>query len=434
MTPSEITKIWDSKKSSELNVKRGWPFTEEVSYPVEQKVRGILNRVREMGDKALMQYTRWFDGIDLQPSEMRLTAEKISLAYEQVGRAEIDAMRVASERLREVVERTRDALSFSIDLSGTTITQRLEPLTDVGCYVPGGEAAYPSSLLMCAIPAQVAGVKRIVVCTPPREDGVSPLTLIAADMCNVEEIYQIGGAQAIAAMAFGTESIPPVQKIVGPGNKYVALAKRMVSDNTLIDMPAGPSELLVIADESANAGSVALDMISQAEHGDDAVSILVTISEGFASEVLAELERLVGTSPRQKQVRNSLGENGGIFCVDTLDDCITFANDFAAEHVQIMTKNPREVAERIRNAGLVLLGEYTPVAASDYGLGVNHVLPTKGYAKLYSGLSVLDFVRLVRIVELSKEGLEDISDALCTLAKAEGLSNHARAIQGRFGL
>ena len=285
---------------------------------------------------------------------------------------------------------------------------------------------------MCVVPARVAGVKRIVVCTPPKESGVNPLILVAADLCGISEIYQVGGAQAIAALSLGTQTIRPVQKIVGPGNAFVAHAKKMVSNQTLIDMPAGPSELMVIADDTASPMNIALDMISQAEHSTDAISILVSPSEDVCEAVISELTRLIPDIPRKETVCQSLTQNGGIFLCENLEKCVELVNEFAPEHVQIMTENSEEVSSRITSAGLILLGNSTPVAASDYCLGTNHVLPTQGYCSIYSGLSVLDFVRIVRVAETSKEALKELSETICTLAEAEGLVNHSRAISRRF--
>ncbi|TFG31402.1 histidinol dehydrogenase [Candidatus Thorarchaeota archaeon] len=399
---------------------------------IEQTVSGIIKRVNTIGDKALVDYTRWFDKLELNPSEFRISKEEISSAYSKVSKKQISALKEMISRIKRVAERTLEGVSFSMDIDGTQIIQTFRPLSEIGCYVPGGEAAYPSSLIMCAVPALVAGVSRIVVCTPPKIEGVNPLILIAADMCNIEEIYQIGGPQAIIAMAFGTYTIQPVQKIVGPGNAFVAQAKRMILDRTLIDMPAGPSELLVIADDTASAKNIALDLISQAEHSRDAISILLSPSEKLCDEVITLLRELIPKSNREQIVRDSLHQNGGIFVCKSISECIQLANDFAPEHIEIVTENAKELAELITSAGLILLGDYTPVSASDYCLGVNHVLPTQGYASIYSGLSVLDFIRIVRIAETNKEALENISDTICTLAEAEGLLDHAKAIKGRF--
>lgn len=408
------------------------PARNEPSYAISECVNVILNRVRTHGDKALIEFTRWFDRLDLSSCEFRIGRDEITNAYSQIHERELTALEEVATRLRIVSQETLDRLSFNIEVTGTKIRTAFRPLREIGCYVPGGTAAYPSSLLMCAIPAQVAGVNRLVVCTPPKRDGVSPLTLVAADICGVGEVYQVGGAQAIAAMSYGTETIAPVEKIVGPGNAYVTEAKRLLSSRTLIDMPAGPSELLVIADASASARSIALDLISQAEHSSDAVSVLLSDSRDLCNRVASELASLVPRSPRREITRDSLSRNGGIYHCDTLDQCVQLANEFAAEHVQIMADNAAALADRVTSAGLILLGAYTPVAASDYGLGVNHVLPTQGYAKTYSGLSVMDFVKLVHIVEASRESLAEVSSTLITLAEAEGLQNHARSIQGRF--
>ncbi|MGY5880562.1 MAG: histidinol dehydrogenase [Candidatus Thorarchaeota archaeon] len=403
-----------------------------LSSTTEQVVQGIISRVSNQGDKALIEYTRWFDKIELTQVQLRIPKEELKAAYARVSEQEISALKEMMSRIRRVAERTLEGLEFSLDIEGTKISSTVRPLAEIGCYVPGGSAAYPSSLIMCTVPAVVAGVKRIVVCTPPKEDGVNPLTLVAADLCGIEEVYQVGGAQAIAALSIGTQTIRPVQKIVGPGNAFVALAKRMVSNQTLIDMPAGPSELMVIADETASPRNIALDLISQAEHSNDTISILVSPSEKLCSNVTIQLTELIPESSRKDTVCESFKQNGGVYICDTLEKCIDLVNEFAPEHVEIMTTNAREVASQITSAGLILLGDYTPVAASDYCLGTNHVLPTEGYASIYSGLSVLDFIRIVRIAETSKTALIGISDTVCTLAQAEGLLNHARAIRGRF--
>jgi histidinol dehydrogenase len=404
----------------------------QLSKRSEQVVQGIISRVGKQGDKALLEYTRWFDKIELTQSNLRIPKESLKTAYSKVSEQEIDALREMISRIKKVAERTLEGLKFSLDINGTKISSTVRPLKEIGCYVPGGNAAYPSSLIMCAVPAGVAGVDRIVVCTPPKEEGVNPLTLVAADLCGISEVYQVGGAQAIAALSIGTESIQPVQKIVGPGNAFVSLAKKKVSNRTSIDMPAGPSELMVIADGSASPRYIALDLISQAEHSNDAISILVSHSERLCNDVISQLTELIPESSRRDLVYESFKQNGGVYFCDSLEKCIALANEFAPEHVQIMTSNARQVADQLTSAGLILIGNDTPVAASDYCLGTNHVLPTEGYASVYSGLSVLDFVRIVRIAETNADALEEISDTICTLAEAEGLFGHARAIRGRF--
>ncbi len=418
--------------SEELVLLAGRNTRNLPSCAVKQKVRSIINRVRNQGDKAILDFTRWIDKIHLTQGQLKIPVDSFKEAYSQVSKEHVLALEELSSKLRIVSEKMLERISFSLDIEGTNVENTYRPLRDVGCYVPGGEAAYPSSLLMCAIPAQVAGVRRIVVCTPPKSEGVHALTLVAADMCGVKEVYQVGGAQAIAALAYGTETISPVQKIVGPGNMYVAEAKKVVAKQTLIDMPAGPSEVLVIADETASVSSIALDMISQAEHGADAVSVLVATSKELCNSVAGAITALLPASPRKEIIEASLKKNGGIYYLESLEECIQFANLFGAEHLQIMTSDAREVSNQIESAGVILLGNYTPVAASDYGLGVNHVLPTQGFSATCSGLSVLDFVRIVRIAESTKTALEPVADSMCVLAEAEGLENHARAIRGRF--
>jgi histidinol dehydrogenase len=432
MASSVKLQVQETKNKPELLAKELRTQRKEPSYILEERVAGIINRVRDHGDKALMEFSRWFDKVNLTPAMLTVPRDSITKAYTQVSDEEIKALEEIASRLRKVSEYTLSRISFSMDLEGTTITSTYRPLAEVGCYVPGGIAAYPSSLLMCAIPAQVAGVERVVVCTPPKADGINPLTLVAADKAGVDEIYQVGGAQAIAALALGTETIRPVQKIVGPGNAYVALAKTQLSNQTLIDIPAGPSELLVIADDSSSPRSIALDLISQAEHSTDSISVLISYSENLCNSVALELETILQEIERKEIVVESLKQNGGIYCCSNIEDCIKFANEFGAEHIQIMTKNAKEIANQITSAGLILLGDYTPVAASDYGLGVNHVLPTQGYAHTQSGLSVLDFIRIVRVVESNKDALLNVADTICTLAEAERLPNHARAVQGRL--
>ncbi|MGY5853059.1 MAG: histidinol dehydrogenase [Candidatus Thorarchaeota archaeon] len=432
MSDTAVLQVQETNGIPGLIARRLRPKRDQPSYILKERVEGIINRVRNHGDKALIEFSRWFDKVDLCPAELVIPREAVTKAYEEVTENQVAALEEVAARLRTVSEQTLSRMSFSMDIEGTTITSTYRPLSEVGCYVPGGIAAYPSSLLMCAIPARVAGVDRIVVCTPPKPEGISPLTLVAADMCGIEEIYQVGGAQAVAALALGTQTIRPVQKIVGPGNAYVAIAKSEVSRYTQIDMPAGPSELLVIGDDSASPNLIALDLISQAEHSTDAISILISSSEKLCNAVAIELDRLLLDTPRSEIVLESLRQNGGIYRCNNLEECIKYTKEYGAEHVQIMTEDAAEIAEQVTSAGLILLGDYTPVASSDYGLGVNHILPTSGYASTYSGLSVLDFVRLVQIAESTEASLRRIASTISTLAEAEGLPNHARAIQGRF--
>ena len=324
-------------------------------------------------------------------------------------------------------------MSFESERTGVKVYFRTYALQSVGCYVPGAEAAYPSTLLMMAAPARLAGVKRLVVCSPPTKGGMlNPLTLVAADLCGIDELYKVGGAQAIAALAYGTDSIRPVEKIVGPGNKYVTMAKILVSRDVAIDLPAGPSEILILADENADPRLIALDLISQAEHRVDSISMLLTTSQEISERVLEEISKILPTSPRKEIVAKALSDNGAIIRCQNLEEAIDFTNKFGPEHLEIITEDPMAIADRIESAGLILIGSYTPVSASDYAFGTNHILPTYGFGHVFSGLSVLNFVKHVSIVESTKDGLSSIRGHVKALAEAEGLFNHASAVEGRF--
>ena len=309
----------------------------------------------------------------------------------------------------------------------------MKPIRSVGCYVPGGKAAYPSSVIMNVAPAKVAGVEKVIVCTPPSKDGsVDPLTLVACDICMVDTIYKIGGVQAIAALAYGTESVPRVDKIVGPGNQYVTAAKTLVSDVVSIDKPAGPTEILIIADETADPRLIAFDLISQAEHGSGGKAGLVATSAQLADEVEKMVNEMVSSCERSEIVSDVLTEGGFIYTVSNLDEAIEFANRFSPEHLEIMTGVPEEVAERITSSGLILLGGYTPVSSTDYCMGVNHVLPTEGYAKIASGITILDYMKPVSVVKATSTGLGVVRSKVAALAGAEGLPNHREAVEARF--
>jgi len=337
------------------------------------------------------------------------------------------------EKVETVEKRTLEQIKIEFEENDIQVRNLPRPIQSVGCYVPGGEAAYPSTLVMTVVPAKVAGVPRVAVCSPPNTKGlINPLILVAADICKANEIYKVGGAQAIAALAYGTASIKPVRKIVGPGNKYVTMAKILVSRDVAIDLPAGPSEILVLADETASPRLVALDMISQAEHGAESVAGLITTSKELAENVLSELRKITSSIKRGDIVSKALSSYGFIIICETVNEMIELTNAFASEHVEIMTHKPREVADKIVSAGLILIGPYSPVSLSDYCSGTNHVLPTGGFGHTFSGLSVLDFVRRVGMVECSREGLLKVKNNVKVLAEAENLPNHYKAIEGRF--
>ena len=400
---------------------------------LETQVRKIIEAVKKRGDSALIEFTERFDGVSMEVSRLKVTEEDVERAYELVSEEQVSAIELSKSRVKLLERNLLERLNFKVKYEGVEIYSRTRPLRSVGCYVPGGEASYPSTVVMTVTPAKVAGVPRVVICTPPKRGGdVEPITLVAADICGADEVYRVGGAQAVAALTYGTASIKPVEKVVGPGNRYVLAAKLLVSTDVATDLPAGPSEVLILADESADPRLVALDMVAQAEHGVWGYSILVTVSANLADEVQNELARIVPSLPRARIVEEALSRNGLILVLRSLEECVSFVNEFAPEHLEIMMDNPLEVAEKINAAGLVLLGSYTPASASDYCLGVNHVLPTGGFGRTYSGLSVLDFVKRLNIVKCSREGLSKVREAVKVLAEAEGLPNHALSVEARF--
>jgi len=408
-----------------------YPKTGDKHSELTSYVSELLADVKKRGETAVRELTVRFDKVSLD--SLKVTRDEVFESYSQVTQEQVNALKTSIERISKLEKRRLEGLEFDTYSDGVTIQSRTRPIYSCGCYVPGGRASYPSTLLMNVIPARVAGVKRIVVTTPPGSDGkVNPLTLVASDLCNIDEVYKIGGVQAIASLAYGTESVNPVDKIVGPGNRYVAEAKKIVSGMVAIDSPAGPSEVLIIADGSANPNLIALDLISQAEHGPGGISGLVTTSRSVADEVVSNLESLLESIPRADMVVEILRENGFIYVCPSIEEAIDFANEFGAEHLEIMTENPEKIAEEMQSSGLILLGSYTPVASTDYCMGVNHVLPTEGYGKINSGLTVLDFLKIVNIVECSRDGLNKVREPIRVLAETEGLPNHGLAVEGRF--
>ncbi len=403
-------------------------------YPeYESRVATILEAVKKEKDAALFGFTKQFDGVELTADTIKVSEEEIKEAYEKVDATLIDIIRKAKKNIQEYHEKQRQYSWFDSKPNGTMLGQKVTALQRVGVYVPGGKAVYPSSVLMNILPAKVAGVDEIVMVTPPGKDGkVNPNTLVAAKEAGADVIYKVGGAQAIAAMAYGTESIPKVDKIVGPGNIYVALAKKAVYGHVSIDSIAGPSEIMVIADESANPRFVAADLLSQAEHDELASAILVTTSDKLAQEVSKQVEIFVEELSRTEIMRKSLDNYGYILVAETLEDVIDIANEIASEHLEIMTKNPYEVMMKIRNAGAIFIGEYSSEPLGDYFAGPNHVLPTNGTAKFFSPLSVDDFIKKSSIIAYSREALECIHDDIERFAEAEQLTAHANSIKVRF--
>ena len=396
-------------------------------------VSAIVERVKKDKDEALFSYTLQFDKAEISAENVRVSQAEIEEAREKVDPKLLAVMEKSMENIREYHQRQVRQSWFSSKPDGTILGQKITALESVGVYVPGGKAAYPSTVLMNIIPAKVAGVERIVMVTPPGKDGkVNPVTLTAAYLAGVTEVYKVGGAQAIAAMAFGTESIPRVNKIVGPGNIFVALAKKAVYGHVSIDSIAGPSEILVLADETANPRYVAADLLSQAEHDELASAILVTTSMELARAVSAEVDKLVKTLSRREILEKSLENYGYLLVARSLDEAIETANEIASEHLEIVTKNPFEVMTKIRNAGAIFIGPYSSEPLGDYFAGPNHVLPTNGTAKFFSPLGVDDYVKKSSIIYYSKEALEAVHTEIEAFAESEQLTAHANSIRVRF--
>ena len=399
----------------------------------ESRVNDIIQNVREKRDEAIFEYTLKFDGATIDQDNIRVTEEEIKEAYEQVDPKLLDVIRKALVNIRDYHTKQKQYSWFDSDESGIILGQKVTPLKTVGVYVPGGKAVYPSSVLMNVIPAKVAGVSNIIMTTPCGKDGkVYPSTLVAAKEAGVDAIYKVGGAQAIAALAFGTESIPKVDKIVGPGNIYVALAKKAVFGYVSIDSIAGPSEIMVLADETANPRFVAADLLSQAEHDEMASAILVTTSEALAEQVSVEVDKFVEVLSRKEIIRKSLDNYGYILVADTMQDAIDTVNEIASEHLELVTKNPFETMTKIRNAGAIFIGEYSSEPLGDYFAGPNHVLPTNGTAKFFSPLSVDDFIKKSSIISYSREALEPVYKDIVQFTECEKLTAHANSIRVRF--
>lgn len=399
----------------------------------ESRVLEILEHVKNEKDQAVFDYTKQFDGADITADTITVTKEEIAQAYDLVDESLVEIIRKAKENIRIYHEKQKQYSWFDSKPDGTMLGQKVTALQRVGVYVPGGKAVYPSSVLMNVIPAKVAGVEEIVMVTPPGKDGkINPNTLVAANEAGVDVVYKVGGAQAIAALAYGTDSIPKVDKIVGPGNIYVALAKKAVYGHVSIDSIAGPSEILVIADETVNPRYVAADLLSQAEHDELASAILVTTSETLAKEVSKQVEVFVEELSRTEIMKKSLENYGYILVADTMEEVIDIANEISSEHLEIMTANPYDVMMRVRNAGAIFIGEYSSEPLGDYFAGPNHVLPTNGTAKFFSPLGVDDFIKKSSIIAYSKEALEAIHSDIEQFAEAEKLTAHANSIKVRF--
>ena len=393
---------------------------QKTSEKDRKTVQSILNDVRKNGDSAVKKYERKFNG--RKTSQLRVSAKEIKEARSKISREEVTALQTMSARLSNS--------SPKIQIRGS---RKFVAIPSVGCYIPGGQARYPSSVVMSVIPAKIAGVKRIVVVSPPDRDGkIDPLTIVAAKKCGATEIYKIGGAQAIGALTYGTKSIPKVDKIVGPGGKFVSIAKSLVSDQTAIDMVAGPTELGIIADASSDPELIALDLISQAEHSRDTMCFVITQSKTMAKQIQKSIEKLISGTERSSIIKESISKNGFIAVCKNENEMIGLANEIAPEHMELMVKNAKTLSKKITGAGLLLIGKNTPSSASDYLLGTNHILPTNGFGRTRGGLSVLDFLKLQTVIESKKSVLRKISKSLKVLTDAEDLPNHYKAVKRRL--
>lgn len=400
---------------------------------VQEIVNEIIADIKANGDKALFAYTKKFDGFDINKDNLIVTKEEITEAYEAVDEELVRVIKRSAERIRRFHEKQKINSWLEPSKNGEMLGQLIRPLEKVGVYVPGGKAAYPSSVLMNIIPAKVAGVSDIIMTTPPSKDGkVSPTTIVAADIAGVDRIYKVGGAQAIAALAFGTESVSKVDKIVGPGNIFVALAKRSVYGYVNIDSVAGPSEILVLADDSANPTYVAADLLSQAEHDELASAVLITDSEELAEKVKAEVIKQTSLLERKEIIEKSLNNYGAIIVVSNFDEACDLCNKIAPEHMEVSTREPFSLLPKIQNAGAIFLGHYTPEPLGDYMAGPNHVLPTGGTARFFSPLSIDDYIKKSSIISFSKEAMQDLGEDVIKFAESEGLTAHANSIKVRL--
>ncbi|HLA22485.1 MAG TPA: histidinol dehydrogenase [Nitrosopumilaceae archaeon] len=398
----------------------------------KKKVESIILDVQKRKDKALKEYEKKFSGAKLQ--SFRVARSEIKNAYSKVTKEQIAAIKLAKRRLEKTEFALKNQLqNITIKIDGIKITKVFAPLERVGCYIPGGSARYPSTAMMCIVPAKVAGVKKIIAVSPPNKNGlIDPLTLVTADLCGVDEFYKTGGAQAIAALAYGTESVPKVDKIVGPGGSFVTLAKSIVNNIVSIDMIAGPTELAIIADSTAEADIVASDLISQAEHSPETTCCLITTSTKLKDLVIKSVEQKIRKIQRRKIVTESLSTNGFVAICKTDSDVMEFTNKLAPEHLEIITKSPQKIAQKITSASLVLIGKNTPSSASDYLLGSNHILPTNGFGKARGSLGVLDYMKIQTKIESSKMALQKISKYMKSITSAEGLPNHYEAVRTRL--
>lgn len=404
----------------------------EIDPKVEKVVKNIIKSVKGKGDEAIFKYTKKYDGLNLTNRNIQISIKEVKSAYKKVPKINITALKKAAARIKNFHRRQKEMSWKYQEKNGIELGQIIKPIQTVGLYIPGGKAAYPSSVLMNTIPAKIAGVKKIILCTPTPIGRINPYVLIAADISGADKIYRIGGAQAIAAMAFGTKLIPQVDKIVGPGNIYVQTAKKLLFGTVDIDMVAGPSEILIIADKSGNPAYIAADLLSQAEHDELAIPILVTPSGQLANKVILELQAQTEKSARSKIIKKSLNKNCKIIVVKDLKEAVKIANAFAPEHLELAVKEPNQLLKSIETAGAVFLGHFTPEAIGDYAAGPNHVLPTGGTARFFSPLGVYDFYKRTSLISCNRAGLESIAEPVIKIAEMEGFQAHAEAVRIRL--
>jgi len=399
---------------------------------LRESVQAILADIKQNGDNAIIKFEEQFDNVQLSKNQIKVTNEEIKSAYSQVDSQIIDALKQIIKNISAFHEAQKRDLWYIETRKGVSVGQIMRPIERIGVYIPGGKAPYPSTVLMTTVPAKIAGVKEIILCTPPRADGtVNPVILIAAQEAGTTAIYKVGGVQAIGAMAYGTETIPPVNKIVGPGNKYVNTAKLLVSTSVGIDLPAGPSEVLIFADDASNATLIAIDLIAQAEHDENVFCFLVTLSKTLADQVEKELKRLILNQPRKQIIEQALKENGFIITVSTIEQGIELINEIAPEHLELQIEDAETLLPQILNAGAIFLGKNSPVPVGDYAAGSNHVLPTGGSSKIYSGLSIFSFMKLIDVIKCSTEGIQTLLPWIEAIAQVEGLNAHIQAVQMR---
>lgn len=426
-------KVIHSDQINEETISRYIPRTITQLDLIKDKVIDIIKKVKDEGDDALIKFTQDFDKVNLLKSQITVTKNDISSAYKEIDPKLLNAIKKAKENLIKF-NKAQKKEDWTIEIEeGVVAGQIYRPIEAIGIYIPGGRAVYPSTVLMIATPAYVAGVQKIIMCSPPQLDkNIAPAILVAANECGIKKIYKVGGAQAIAAMAYGTDLIPKVQKVVGPGNIWVNAAKQLLSNIIAIDAPAGPSEILIICDKSADSNYIIADLVSQIEHDPDNVGIIVTDSEDIITQIKDSIQEYVSSSKRRDIIEKALKDNSIIIKGENLEDCIRISNIIAPEHLEILTSNPHEILKKIKNAGAIFMGPYSPVPIGDYSAGTNHILPTGGSAKIYSGLTLHDFLKTIDVLKCEKEGLESLSESAIKLAEFEGFYAHKRSIEERL--